>query len=82
MTEPEKLARKEIDLLLEKCGWQVQDKSAVNLQSQRGVAVRELSFKPGVILDYDRDGSLIFIEILDAAKRVTDTHKVDCQLAE
>lgn len=52
------------------------------MHSQRGVAVRELSFKPGVILDYDRDGNLISIEILDAAKRVTDTHKVDCQLAE
>jgi hypothetical protein len=47
MAEPEELARQEIDLLLEKCGWQVQDKSAVNLQSQRGVAVRERSFKTG-----------------------------------
>jgi len=45
MAEPEELARQEIDPLLEKCGWQVQDKSAVNLHSQRGVAVRELSFK-------------------------------------
>jgi type I restriction enzyme R subunit len=47
MPEPEELARQEIDQLLEKCGWQVQDKSSVNLQSQRGVAVRELSFKTG-----------------------------------
>ena len=38
--------------------------------------------KPGVILDYDKDGNLISFEILDAAKRVTDTHKVDFQLAE
>ena len=47
MAEPEELARQAIDLLLEKCGWQVQDKSAVNLHSQLGVAVRELSFKTG-----------------------------------
>ena len=47
MAEPEELARQEIDPLLEKCGWQVQDKSAVHLHSQRGVAVRELSFRTG-----------------------------------
>ena len=38
--------------------------------------------KPGVILDYDKDGNLISFEILDASKRVTDTCKVDFQLAE
>ena len=38
--------------------------------------------KPGVIPDYDKDGNLISFEILDASKRVTDTHKVDFQLAE
>jgi uncharacterized protein YuzE len=38
--------------------------------------------KPGVILDYDKDGNLISLEILDASKRVTDTRKVDFRLAE
>jgi uncharacterized protein YuzE len=38
--------------------------------------------KPGVILDYDNEGNLISFEILEASKRVTDTHKVDFQLAE
>jgi uncharacterized protein YuzE len=38
--------------------------------------------KPGIILDYDKDGNLISFEILDASKRVTDTRKVDFQLAE
>jgi uncharacterized protein YuzE len=38
--------------------------------------------KPGVILDYDQEGNLISLEILDASKRVTDTRKVDFQLAE
>jgi uncharacterized protein YuzE len=38
--------------------------------------------KAGVILDYDKEGNLISFEILDASKRVTDTRKVDFQLAE
>src|SRR3989304_4519211 len=47
MPSPENQARENIDALLEHCGWQVQDKSSVNLQAARGVAVRELSFKTG-----------------------------------
>jgi uncharacterized protein YuzE len=38
--------------------------------------------KPGVILDYDVQGNLISFEILDASKRVTETRRVDFQLAE
>ena len=38
--------------------------------------------KPGVILDYDKDGNLISLEILDASRRVTDARKVDFQLTE
>lgn len=38
--------------------------------------------KPGVILDYDSNGDLISLEILDASRRVTDAHKVDFQMAE
>ncbi len=47
MPDPEELARQEIDALLKPCGWDVQDKSAVNLTATRGVAVRELTFKTG-----------------------------------
>lgn len=38
--------------------------------------------KPGVILDYDEGGNLISLEILDASKRVTETRRMDFQLAE
>ena len=32
--------------------------------------------KPGVILDYGEDGSLVSLEVLDASKRVEDPHAV------
>ena len=33
--------------------------------------------KPGVILDYDKNGGIVSIEILDASEKVTDLEKVD-----
>jgi uncharacterized protein YuzE len=33
--------------------------------------------KPGVILDYDEDGNLISLEILDASKRVTEARRIE-----
>lgn len=38
--------------------------------------------KRGVILDYDEDGNLVSLEILDASRRVTDTRKIEFQLTE
>jgi YD repeat-containing protein len=35
--------------------------------------------KPGMILDYDADGNLIAIEILDASRRVTDARRIEYQ---
>jgi len=37
--------------------------------------------KPGIIPDYDKEGNLVSLEILDASKRVTETRKVDFQVA-
>jgi uncharacterized protein YuzE len=33
--------------------------------------------KPGVILDYDKDGNLVCLEILDASKRVENSRAVE-----
>jgi len=36
--------------------------------------------KPGFILDYDVEGNLVSIEILDASTRVTETRKIEFQM--
>ncbi len=33
--------------------------------------------RPGVILDYDQDGQVVSLEILEASRRVTDADKVE-----
>ena len=33
--------------------------------------------RAGTILDYDADGNLVSIEILDASQRVTDARKIE-----
>jgi uncharacterized protein YuzE len=37
--------------------------------------------KPGIILDYDKHGDLVSLEILDASKRVTEAKKMEFQIA-
>jgi len=38
--------------------------------------------KPGVILDYDAEGNLLSLEILDASQRVTEARKIEYQTTE
>lgn len=38
--------------------------------------------KPGVILDYDADGNLVSLEILDASKRVGETRRIEFEAIE
>ena len=33
--------------------------------------------RPGVILDYDANGDLVSLEVLDASRRVTDARRVE-----
>ncbi len=37
--------------------------------------------KPGVILDYDKDGNIVGMEILDASKRVENPKSVEYAVA-
>lgn len=37
--------------------------------------------KPGIILDYDKNGSIVGIEILDASKRMKNPAKVEYEVA-
>ena len=37
--------------------------------------------KPGVIIDYDKDGNLVGMEILEASKRVEDPQAVHLDVA-
>ena len=36
--------------------------------------------KPGVILDYDDQGNLVSLEILDASRRVTEARRFDFEM--
>src|SRR6478736_3749394 len=57
MPSPEELARQNIDVLLTKCGWQVQDRRSINLSAARGVAIREALLKERDEVDY-----LLFVD--------------------
>jgi YD repeat-containing protein len=37
--------------------------------------------KPGTILDYDGQGNLVRIEVLDASTRIPDTRHMDFEIA-
>lgn len=48
---------------------------------REGVVVAESDEeRPGVILDFDENGNLVSLEVLDASTRVTDTRRVDYEL--
>lgn len=37
--------------------------------------------KPGIIIDYDKQGSIVGIEILNASKRIKNPTKVEYEMA-
>ncbi len=38
--------------------------------------------KPGVILDYDKDGNIVSIEVLDASKKIAHPKQMVYELSE
>jgi uncharacterized protein YuzE len=46
-----------------------------------GQVVESDEGKPGVILDFDGEGNLVGLEVLDASKRVADPRRVEFEVA-
>lgn len=48
---------------------------------REGVVITESDEeRPGVILDFDEQGNLVSLDVLDASTRVTDARRVDYEL--
>jgi len=47
MPTPEELARQNIDALLQRCGWVIQDYKQLDLSAARGIAIREVRLQKG-----------------------------------
>lgn len=53
----------------------------LTLELRPGPVAESDEGKPGVILDYDADGNLVSLEILDASKRVAEARSMEFQVA-
>jgi len=57
------------------------DTLSVILREEASVAESDED-KPGVILDYDAQGNLVSLEVLDASRRVTEARRMEFVVAE
>jgi type I site-specific restriction endonuclease len=64
MPTPEDKARESIDRLLTQAGWAVRNQSDANILAYRGVAIRNLTLKPG-------DGFADYLLYVDGRMRVS-----------
>jgi uncharacterized protein YuzE len=53
----------------------------LTIQLRPGPIVESKEGKPGVILDYDKDGNLVSLEILDASTRIPDARTMQFEIA-
>jgi len=53
----------------------------VTMELRPGPVAESDEGQPGVILDYDAEGNLIGIEILDASKRIPQARSLEFQVA-
>ncbi len=53
----------------------------LTLELKAGPVAESDEDKPGVILDYDAEGNLVGVEILDASVRVHDAASMDFRVA-
>lgn len=53
----------------------------LTLELKPGPVAESDEGRPGVILDYDDEGDLVGIEILDASKRVSEARSMQFQVA-
>jgi uncharacterized protein YuzE len=54
-----------------------QEVDILNITLADGIVDESDEEKPGLILDYDADGNVISIEILDASKRISNPRLVE-----
>ena len=54
----------------------------LSLELKSGPVAESDEDKPGVILDYDAEGNLVGIEMLDASRRVAETRTMQFQVAD
>jgi len=54
----------------------------LSLELKSGPVAESDEDKPGVILDYDAEGNLVGIEVLDASKRVAEARTMQFEVAE
>lgn len=81
MVQPEDKARENIDRMLTKSGWAVQDPGNVHLSAYRGLAIRNFTLKQGYGFAYESTGmETRFANGLDPlpqSRRVFSFHRPD-----